>query len=324
MASISARGLSGGKRRHLRGERKELLGALLFISPWIIGFLAFTLYPMARALYYSFTDYNLLQPPNWIGLDNYSTAFTGDPLFWSSLGNTAFYALLVLVPGTAISIGLAVLLNARVRGLVVFRAIYFLPTVLPLVAISVVWGFVFDPQYGYFDAILRGIGIQHPPGWLADPSWTKPAFAIMGIWSVGQAVLIYLAALQGVPQHLIEAAAIDGAGPVRRFWHVTIPMISPAILFNVVLGLIGTFQFFTQPFVLEGGGMATSQQSTGLFGGPLQSALFYSPYLWQNGFSFFKMGYASALAWILFAIILLATLLVLRLSGGRVYYAEAN
>jgi multiple sugar transport system permease protein len=305
MAIVHRRSLS-------RAERRELLAGVLFIAPWVIGFLAFTLYPMAKALYYSFTDFNLLQPPNWIGLQNYGTAFTADPLFWQALGNTAFYALLTLVPGTAFSIALALLLDAKVRGQSVFRAIYFLPTVLPLVATSVVWGWVLDPEYGYLNAALHALGVAHPPGWLADPSWTKPAFAIMSIWAVGGAVVIYLAALQGVPDHLLEAAELDGAGALRRFWHVTLPMISPAVLFNVVLGLIGTFQFFTQPFVLLGPS-----------GGPLQSALFYSPYLWQNAFSSFKMGYASALAWILFVIILLATMLVLRLSRSRVYYEEA-
>jgi multiple sugar transport system permease protein len=276
----------------------------------MVGFLAFTLYPMLKALYYSFTDFNLLQAPNWIGLDNYSTAFTGDTLFWLALGNTALYAALALLPGTAVSIGLALLLNARVRGQSVFRAIYFVPSVLPLVATSVVWGWILDPQYGYLNAFFTVLGIAHPPGWLADPAWTKPAFALMSIWGVGQAIVIYLAALQGVPAHLLEAAELDGAGPWRRLWHVTLPMISPAILFNIVLGLIGTFQFFTQPFVLE--------QTP--FGGPLQSALFYSPYLWQNAFTSFKMGYASALAWILFVIILASTLAILRLSRRRVYY----
>src|SRR2546430_9865193 len=170
------------QRRHLsRGERRELLAGVLFILPWVIGFLAFTLYPMAKALYYSFTDFNLLQPPNWVGLNNYSTAFTADPLFWQSLGNTAFYALLTLVPGTAFSIALALLLDAKVRGQSVFRAIYFMPTVLPLVATSVVWGWVLDPQYGYLNAVLHALGVPHPPGWLADPGWTKPAFAIMSI-----------------------------------------------------------------------------------------------------------------------------------------------
>ncbi len=303
-------------QRLSRGERREVLAGLLFISPWIIGFLAFTFYPMAKALYYSFTNYNLLQPPTWVGLGNYTTAFTGDPLFWQSLGNTVIYALLTLIPGTAFSIGLALLLDAKVRGQSVFRVIYFMPTVLPLVATSIVWGWILDPQYGYLNGILHAIGVAHPPGWLADPNWTKPAFALMSIWGVGQAIVIYLAALQGVPSHLLEAAELDGAGPIRRFWHVTLPMISPAVLFNVVLGLIGTFQFFTQPFVLEGG------QTGAPFGGPLQSALFYSPYLWQNAFQSFKMGYASALAWILFVVILLCTVVVLRLSRSRVYYEE--
>jgi multiple sugar transport system permease protein len=311
-------------RLHLsRGDRRELLAGLLFISPWLIGFVAFTFYPMAKALYYSFTDFNLLQSPNWIGFDNYRIAFTVDPLFWQSLGNTAFYALLFLLPGTAFSIALALLLNAKVRGQSVFRAIYFMPTVLPLVATSVVWGQVLDPQFGYLNFVLRTLGVAHPPGWLADPDWTKPAFAIISVWGVGQAIVIYLAALQGVPAHLLEAAEIDGAGPFSRFWHVTLPMISPAVLFNVVLGLIGTFQFFTQPMVLVGGGMNTNASNGQPFGGPLQSALFFSPYLWQNAFNLFKMGYASALAWILFIVILVMTVAILRLSRRRVYYEEA-
>jgi len=305
-----------GPWRVSRADRRELLAGLLFISPWIIGFLAFTLYPMAKALYYSTTDFNLLQPPNGVGLDHYVTALTNDPLFWQSLGNTVFYALLTLLPGTAFSIGLALLLNANVRGQSVFRAIYFMPTVLPLVATALVWGWVLDPQYGYLNGVLHALGVAHPPGWLADPAWTKPAFAVMGLWGVGQAVVIYLAALQGVSTHLLEAAELDGAGSLRRFWNVTLPMISPAVLFNVVLGLIATFQFFTQPFVLVG-------PNPGPNGGPLQSALFYGPYLWENAFSSFKMGYASALAWILFVIIMVLTVAILRLSRSRVYYQEA-
>jgi multiple sugar transport system permease protein len=292
--------------------QRELIAGALFISPWVIGFLWFTIYPMGKALYYSFTNFDLLQPPRWVGLDNYRTAFSNDPLFWQSLLNTGIYALMTLPAGTAFSIGLALLLDARVRGQAVFRAIFFVPTVLPLVATSVVWTTALDPQWGYINAILRLVGVSHPPGWLAEPFWTKPAFALMSLWTVGTAVIIYLAALQGVPQQLIEAASLDGAGPIRRFWHVTLPMISPAILFNVVLGLIGTFQFFTQPFIMAGP-----------TGGALQSGLFYSPYLWENGFSYFKMGYASALAWILFTIILIATVLVIYFSRNRVYYEEA-
>jgi multiple sugar transport system permease protein len=305
------------RHRVTRWERREIRAGLLFILPWVIGFLAFTLYPMARALYYSFTSYNLLQPPTWIGLENYSTAFTNDPLFWTAVGNTCIYALLTLIPGTAISIGLATMLNARVRGQAFFRAIYFMPTVLPLVATSVVWGWVLDPQYGYLNSIFRGLGVSNPPGWLADPSWTKPAFAIMSLWGMGQAIVIYLAALQGVPLTLLESADMDGAGPMRRFWHITLPMISPAILFNVVLSLIGTFQLFTQPYVLLNG-------SNGNIGGPLQSALFYSPYLWRNAFEYFQMGYASALAWVQFVAILLCTIGILYFSRRRVYYEEAG
>lgn len=289
--------------------RRELLAGVAFVSPWVIGFLAFTLFPMLAALYYSFTDYNLLSAPRWVGLENYTTAFAGDPLFWRSLSNTAVYGLMTVLPGTVFAILLALLLNSRVRGLAVFRSLYFLPIALPLVAVSVVWKTVLDPQYGYLNALLHTIGVPHPPGWLADPTWSKPAFAILGMWSVSASVVIHLAALQGVPEQLYEAARIDGAGTLRRLWHVTLPMISPAILFNMVLTLIANLQFFTIPVVM-----------IGTTGGPLQSGLFYSPYLWQNGFNFFKMGYASALAWILFVIIMAATALLLRASRDRVYY----
>lgn len=309
-------------RRMSRQGRRELLAGLLFISPWIIGFLCFTLYPLAKALYYSFTDFNLLQTANWVGLDNYRTALTNDPLFWLSLGNTLIYVALTIPAGTVVTIMLALLLNARVRGLPLFRTLYYMPNILPTVATAVVWGWVLEAQFGLLNDILRAIGIRHPPGWLTDAAWTKPSFALMSIWTMGSAVLIYLAALQGVPQHLYEAAELDGAGATRRFWHVTVPMISPAILFNVVLGLIGAFQIFTQAYVLENS--TGSNQTFGVtIGGPLQSALFYVPYLWENAFVFFKMGYASALAWILFAIILVATLAVLQLARHRVYYEEA-
>lgn len=288
-------------------DRRRLISGLLFISPWILGFLVFRVYPFLASLYYSFTFYPVLRSPRWLGLDNYINLFD-DPRFLTSLWNSSYYALGAVPLGTLFGILLAMLLNMRVRGLSTFRTIFFLPSITPTVAAAIVWLWMFNPRSGVVNYLLSFAGIQGP-AWLGDPQWAKAALILMSVWSVGNAVVIYLAALQDVPRELLEASSLDGASALRKIWHITLPMISPVILFNVIVGLIAAFQLFTQVHVMTDGR-----------GSPADSTLMMSIYLYQSAFEFFKMGYASALAWILFLIIVIFTMVLFRVSGRYVYY----
>ncbi len=290
-----------------RDERRSLRIGLLFISPWVIGFLAFRLIPFLMSFYYSFTFYPILETPKWIGLDNFIQLF-GDPRFLTSLYNTAYYALFAVPLGALAGISLAMLLNMKVRGMSIWRTIFYLPSITPVVATSLVWLWMFNPRAGVINFVLSLVGIDGP-GWLGSPVWSKPALILMSLWGVGGAVVIYLAALQDVPRELVEASQLDGANVPQQIWHVTLPMISPVILFNVITGLIGAFQFFTEVHVMTGGS-----------GSPADSTMMMSIYLWQSAFRFFKMGYASAQAWVLFVIIVIFTVVMFRVSGKVVYY----
>jgi multiple sugar transport system permease protein len=289
--------------------RREAIWAYVFITPWIIGFVIFTLGPMLASLYYSFTDYNIISTPIWKGLGNFKKVFLEDPLFWHSLKVTVSYAVLALPLNLVIGFFIAVLLNQKIPGVNIWRTVYFLPSVIAGVAVALLWVRIFNARIGLLNPFLKSIGIANPPGWLGDPHWAVPALVIMSLWSVGGSMIIYLAGLQGVPTNLYEAAKIDGANALRRFWHITIPMMTPVIFYNLVLGLIGAFNYFTEVYVVTNGE-----------GGPVRSTLFYNLYLYQNAFKFFKMGYASALAWILFLIVFLVTLLVFRSSPMWVFY----
>lgn len=297
--------------RHMHGlnreDRRGLVVGLLFILPWILGFLAFRIYPFIMSFYYSFTFYPILESPKWIGLGNYRN-LAQDPRFLTSLYNTVYYAVLAVPLATVVGILLAMLLNMKVRGLSLWRTIFYLPSITPVVATAIVWLWMFNPRNGVVNYVLSLVGIRGP-GWLGSPQWSKPALILMGLWGVGGAIVIYLAALQDVPRELLEAASLDGAGTTRQIWHVTLPMISPVILFNVITGLIGAFQFFTEVHVMTGGS-----------GSPADSTLMMSIYLWQSAFRFFKMGYASAQAWVLFVIIVTFTAILFKISGRLVYY----
>lgn len=294
-------------RKLTRSERKALRNGLLFTSPWIIGFLAFRVYPFFASLYYSFTFYPILDRPKWVGLDNYINLFD-DPRFLTSLYNTSYYALGAVPLATLVGIGLAMLLNTKVHGLSFFRTIYFLPSITPVVATAIVWLWMFDPINGVINYFLDLVGIQGP-GWMGSPQWSKPALILMSMWGVGGAVVIYLASLQDVPRELLEAAELDGANSGQKIRHVTLPMISPVILFNVITGIIGAFQYFTEAFVMTGG-----------TGSPADSTLMMSIYLYQSAFQYFKLGYASAQAWMLFLIVIAFTVVLFRVSGRLVYY----
>ncbi|MCC6443184.1 MAG: sugar ABC transporter permease [Armatimonadetes bacterium] len=288
-----------------RSEARAVGLGLLFISPWLAGFLLWTLYPILTSLYYSFCDYRVVAPPRWIGLGNYRALMGDSEYFWRSVANTAFM-FLELPLSLVMSIAVALLLNRKMRGMAFYRTLYYLPAVVPTVASSVLWMWLLNPEYGLANAALSRLGMP-PLGWLTDPQYSKPSFILMDMWGVGGGIVIYLASLQGVPQHLYEAAEIDGASPWRKTLHITLPMLTPVIFFNLIMGVIGTFQYFTQTFIMTGGG-------------PENSTLFYALYLFQNAFQFFRMGYACAMAWILFLLTLIATLLVFRTGSRWVYY----
>jgi multiple sugar transport system permease protein len=279
---------------------------LLFISPWLVHFLVFQLYPMVASIYYSLTSYSVLKPPVFIGLDNYVVLFTEDPRFFTALYNTVYYAIGAVGVGTIAAIGMALLLNMKVRGQAFYRTVFYLPSVVPIVAATIVWLWFLNPQYGVLTTLLRAVGLP-TIGWLSDPVWAKPSLILLAIWGLGNAVVIYLAGLQDVPVELYEAADIDGANAWHKLLNVTLPMLSPVILFNLIVGIIGAFQTFAQIYILTAGG-------------PADSTLMYLYYLYITAFQFFKMGYASAMAWILFLIIFACTFVVFRTSARWVFY----
>lgn len=294
-----------GQRFRLTLEQREALLFYALISPWFIGFVVFLGYPMLRSLYLSFTDYNLLSPPIWVGLRNYERIFN-DPEFWQSLKVTFLYAL-GSVPGSLIiALALAMVLSQKLRGVNIWRTIFFLPSVLSSIAVALLWLYVFRPEGGLFNIVLGWFGIKGP-GWYTSEVWALPALIIMSWWSIGGQIVIYLAGLKGIPESLYEVAEIDGANNWVKFRYVTLPMLSPTIFFNVVLGIIGALQVFDVGWVMTRGG-------------PNNATLFYMLNLYRRAFQFVQMGYASALAWILFIIIMVITLLVIRSSSAWVYY----
>ncbi|MBI3960032.1 MAG: sugar ABC transporter permease [Chloroflexi bacterium] len=288
--------------------RRDLRNGLLFVSPWLIGLLVFTVYPIVSSFYYSFTVYDIVSPAQFVGLTNYRDLLTHDPLFWITVRNTLFLVCVFIPASLLLALSLALLLNAKISGMAFYRTVFFLPSIVPDVVVAVLWAWMLNTQFGLANASLRRFGLP-TIGWMTDPMWTKPSLILIALWTVGGAMVIFLAAVQDIPEHLYEAADLDGASTWRKLWHVTLPMLTPTIFFNLVLGIIGTFQAFTLSFVLTGGS-----------GGPLSSALFYAMLLYRNAFSYFKMGYASAMAWLLFAVIFAITFLVFRTAQYWVYY----
>ena len=289
--------------------RKEALEGLLCLLPWIIGFLAFTAGPLLYSTYISFTDYPILKEPRWIGLENY-VSMANDDLFWKSLRVTALYTLVAVPGGVIIGYVIALLLNQQILGLSFWRTAYYVPAVVPAVATSYLWAWMFNPDFGVINGFLLRLGVA-PPKWFGSEEWVLPAFIIMSLWGAGGGLVLYLAALQGVPTSLYDAAKVDGANGWHRLRHVTLPMTSPVILFTFLTGLISSFQVFTAGFLITNGG-------------PNNASLFYVLYLYRVGWKYFKMGYASALGWVLFLIIMILTLLTLRASGRLVYYENSE
>jgi multiple sugar transport system permease protein len=286
--------------------RREAITAYLLISPWLIGFVVFTLGPMLASLIFSFTDYSIVKPTHFLGLQNYITMLFNDYRFWHSLKVTLTYAIFAIPLGLALGLGLALLLNAKIPAIAAWRTIYYTPSVVSGVAVAILWAYLFNPQYGVINWLLSLVGIKGP-GWLTSPQWALPALIIMSLWGVGGGMIIYLAGLQGIPTTFYEAAEVDGANAVQKFFNITLPMITPVLFYNLIIGIIGTFQIFTSVYVMTQGG-------------PVESTLFYNLNLYNNAFRYQAMGYASALAWALFAIVLVLTLLVFRSSSMWVYY----
>ena len=296
-------------RRWSRAAIQEALGGYLFISPWVLGFLIFGVGPMLASLYFSLTQYNIVSEPKWVGLDNYIYALTGrDRLFYISMLNTAKFAALVVPLGVLTSLALAGQLNRGIRGPTVLRTVFFLPSLTPIAAIAILWLWLLHPDLGPINYVFSLFGVKGPR-WLSDQVWVIPSMAIIGIWAAagGSRMIIFLAGLQGVPQEMYDAASIDGAGPLQRLWHITLPLISPVIFFNVVLGVIGAFRVFALAFV------ATD-------GGPAYASWFYLLNLYQN-IRDLRMGYGSMLAWIFFLVVLVFTYVQFRMAVRWVYYA---
>jgi len=293
----------------LLGVKREAATGYALIMPWLLGFLIFNAYPFFASLHLSFTDYNLLQPPKWAGLGNYIRIFTQDIDFWPSIRLTFLYALFSVPLGVAGSLIVALLLTADIRSVGIYRTIYYVPYIIPEVATALIWRWLFNPDAGLLNHFLRPVLAmigQPPPNWFGDPPMVLPAFVIISLWGItGLNMVVFLAALKNVPRHLHEAAEIDGASPWRRFWSITLPMITSVIFLQIVNGIIGAMQIFT---------VAVFIRPTP------QAGKFVNLLVYQSGFQQFRMGYASALAWILFVIIMIFTLLVFRSSDAWVYY----
>jgi len=290
---------------------------LLFAFPWLLGLAVFGIYPIAASAWYSFCNYNALRPARFIGAENYQL-LVHDPLFWKSLYNTFWLTIIGLPLQLASALGAAMLLNARVRGQAFFRTCFYLPSLVPAVATAIVWLWILNPELGIMNAFLRLIGVP-TPGWMTDPNWSKPALVLVGIWGMGGTMIIFLAGLQQVPISLYEAATVDGAGRFEQFLNVTLPVLSPVIFFNLIMGIIASFQYFTQVYVMTAG---LDGGARGV-GGPAASTLVYPLYLYQNAFLYFHMGYASAMAWILFLMIAGLVWMVFRTSGW-VHYESSE
>ena len=289
-------------------ESKRAKYGYIFALPWIIGLLIFYAYPLVSSVYYSFTKYNVVSPAHWVGLDNYVQLF-GDQTFWTGIRNTIFYALISVPLSVILGIFLAILLNTSIRGQGIFRTVFFIPTLVPVVATSIIWQWLLNPQFGLINQLLAMVGITGPP-WLGDPDWSKPSLILMAQWGIGHSIIIYLAGLQDISKDYSDAASVDGASGLRKVWSITLPLLTPVIFFNMVMGIINALQVFTLPYALTYG-----------TGNPANSLLFYSMYLYNNAFKYMNMGYASAMAWILFIVIMAITLILFRSSNRWVYYS---
>jgi multiple sugar transport system permease protein len=305
---VPAKALETQKRRfnfHMTMRRREAIMGYVFLTPWLIGFLVFLVGPMLTSIYLSMTNYKMISSPVWIGLANYERMIA-DPLVIHSLTVTIKYTAFAVPLGMIAAMAIAVLLNQKIHASGIFRTVFYLPSVISGVAVALVFVWIFNYRFGLLNYFLSLVGIDGP-NWLGSPRYALWAFVLMSLWGIGGNVVIYLAGLQGVPVSLIEAAIIDGASPWTRFWKITLPLLTPVVLFTMVMGVIASFQTFTQAYIMTGGG-------------PANATLFFLLYLYKNAFNWFEMGYASALAWLLFIIIMIVTIIMWTSSARWVYY----
>jgi multiple sugar transport system permease protein len=305
-------GTGAGARRSPRRRRPDSVGAApyVFLVPWFLGLAIFTVGPLVYSLYLSFTNYNLLQHPTWVGLANYRTLFTADPRYLHSVKITLTYVLVSVPLKLVLAFAVALLLNRRRRGAGLYRSLFYLPSLLgATVAVALVWRSLFS-QAGSVDRALAAIGI-HGQDWINNPAWALWTIIVLACWQFGAPMVIFLAGLKQIPPELYDAAAVDGSGRWRRWWHITLPMLSPIVFFNVLLETVNAFQAFTPAFIVSGGS-----------GGPADSTLFYTLYLYQEGFTSFKFGYASAMAWVLLVVVAIVTALMFRASRSLIFYAD--
>jgi len=296
-------------------ERKEAISAFVFISPFLIWMVFLMGGPILAAFFLSFCKWDILTPIQFVGLDNYKEMFFNDARFWKALFNTGYYTLLSVPIGLVLSIVVAILMNQKVKGIALYRTIYYLPSVVGSgVAMAVLWKWIFNADHGllnYMISFLTTIPMADCPKWLADETWSKPALIIMSLWGVGSGMIIYLAGLQGIPTALYEAAEIDGASRWQQLWAVTLPGLSPVIFFQLIISIVGSFQIFNQVYVMTDG-----------LGGPADSTLVMVLYIYQKAFKYYQMGYASALSWVLFIVIMLASWLQFKYSKWVYYEGE--
>ena len=302
----------------LKAHRRQVVRhyrlVAVLMAPWLLGFLGFVLYPMLASLYFSFTRYNLLSPPQFVGFDNYRLMF-GDPFFWLSIRNTLWMVMFAVPVQVMFAITMASLIVKPKRGIKIYRTLYYLPSMVPAVAASVAFLFLLNPSVGPINSILRHLGMSNPPLWFYNPRWSKPGLLLLGTWGIGDTMIIFMAAMLDIPEELYEAAELESANRWQKFRFVTLPMISPVIFFAVIIGLIYAFQYFTEAYV------ASEYITQGAsLGAPLGSTLFYQTWLYEQAFQTFHMGYASAMAWMLFVISMICIIVLMKASKRWVHY----
>ena len=308
MATVNRQAVSQPPRRRglSRQRQNEALWGVLCVAPAVLGFLIWQLGPIVASLLIAFTDWNIAGTPDWTGAENFQRMFTQDALFWKSLRVTAVYTLGSVPLSIIFAFFLAVLLNQKIAGLPVFRTIFYLPSIVPIIASSILWLWLFNPDFGLLNAVTGALGLPRSQ-WIYGENTVIPSLILMSLWGVGPMMIIFLAGLQGVPRQLYEAVDVDGGTSIHKLWHITLPLVTPTILFNLVLAIIGTMQTFIQPYIMTGGG-------------PNNASLLFVLYLYRKAFQESDMGYASALAWVLFVIIAVLSFLILRTSNRWVYY----
>jgi len=295
------------KKRKTQFEKKLALFGIIFAFPWILGLILFNVYPLFMSAYYSFTTYSILEPGSFVGFENYATLMN-DAVFWKSIYNTLYYTLIFVPLSIVFGVCTALMLNLKIKGQGIYRTLFFIPSLVPPVATTIIWLWLLNPQYGLVNYWLGEIGINGPP-WIGSEVWSKPSLILMSLWGTGQAVIIYLAGLQDIPQDYYDASHVDGANALQRIRSITLPLLTPVIFFNLIMGTIGALQNFVLPYTLTNG------QGT-----PANSMMFYVMYLYTNGFGYLKMGYASAMAWILFLLVIVLTALIFVSQKRWVHY----